>query len=406
MDFEDTPAEKAYREEVTAFLEEYAPEEGPEDDSSSIYITDPEAEREYVKRCQDWQKIKYDHGWAGITWPKEYGGRGESSLFDGIFREEEVKLISATGIFSVAIGMTGPTVIAHGTEAQKSQHLSAMLKGEVIWCQLFSEPNAGSDLGGLRTSAVRDGDEWVINGQKVWTSGAQYSDWGILLTRSDPDAPKHKGITYFLVDMNTPGIEVRPLVQITGAAHFNEVFLTDVRIPSENILGEPNAGWGPIMTTLSNERALIGSGSTRFGFEELLDLASSCGVIEKKEVRQELMRSYTRSEILKYLKYRVQTAASQGAQPGPESSIMKLAISLHSYEQGNLTLSMQGAAGMLAEDDALDEGRWQQDFLSQWGVRIGGGTDNIQRNTISEKVLNLPGDIRVDKGVPFKDIPS
>ena len=410
MDFDETPAEQEFRAKTVAFLDEFVPQlikEGEvASDASSLYISDPEAERQYVQRCRDWQQIKYEQGWAGLTWPKEFGGQGLSGIMDGIFKEEEAQRISASGVFSVGIGMTGPTIIAHGTQQQQDVYLPRMLKGEDIWCQLFSEPGAGSDLGGLRTTAVRDGDEWVINGQKVWTSGAHNSNWGILLTRTDPEAVKHRGITYFLVDMNTPGIEIRPLVQITGVAHFNEVFLTDVRIPHENVLGEVNGGWAPIMTTLANERTHIGGGAGRRSAQDLMELARRTGMADDRVTRQQLAKVVTQMELLKYLGYRTRTAASKGEPPGPESSIMKLSVSLLSYEVGNLVLAMCGANGMLAQADGVDGGMWVQDFLSQWGVRIGGGTDNIQRNTISEKVLGLPAEQRVDKGIPFKDIPT
>ena len=407
MDFDESPAEAAFRVEARAFLDQYAVPFAASSvgDERSIFITDHDTEVAYVKRCCDWQAVKYDQGWAGITWPKEYGGRGGTSLEDGIFRTEEARYISASGVFAVGIGMAGPTLIAHGTDEQKARFLKPMLRGEEVWCQLFSEPNAGSDLGGLATSAVRDGDEWVINGQKVWNSGAHYSDWGILLTRTNLDASKHRGITYFVVDMRTPGIEVRPLRQITGAAHFNEVFFTDVRIPHENIIGHVDAGWGPMMTTLSNERSLIG-GSSRGDFAEVVDLARRCGADQDPVIRQLLAASHTRTEILKYLGYRVRTAAARGQAPGPESSIMKLLVSQHLSRQGDLFLAMEGAGGMLAGADALDDGRWQMEFLGQWSAKIGGGTDEIQRNTIGEKVLALPPEPRVDKNIPFRDIPK
>jgi alkylation response protein AidB-like acyl-CoA dehydrogenase len=281
-----------------------------------------------------------------------------------------------------------------------------MLQGTEVWCQLFSEPNAGSDLAGLRTSAVRDGDEWIVNGQKVWNSGAHYSDWGILPTRSDPEAPKHKGITYFLVDMRTPGIDVRPLTQITGAAHFNEVFLEDVRIPHENILGAPNAGWGPILTTLANERTLIGGGQGQVKISDLIALAKHFGADKDPNIRQELMRQHSYLETMRFLGYRVQTAASKGAVPGPESSVLKLAASRKLEHAGNLVLAIEGAAGMLSDDDAYQHGFWQGQFLSQWASRIGGGTDQVQRNIIGENVLGLPSEPRVDKGIPFRQIPT
>jgi alkylation response protein AidB-like acyl-CoA dehydrogenase len=300
--------------------------------------------------------------------------------------------------------MVGPTIIAHGTDAQKERYLDAMLRGDEIWCQLFSEPGAGSDLAGLATKAVQDGDEWVVNGQKVWTSGAQHSDLGILLTRTDADQPKHRGITYFLVDMRTPGIDVRPLRQINGAAHFNEVFLTDVRIPAENILGEVNAGWGPTLTTLANERTAIGGGGGGVGFSNLADLARLCGRTDDPIARQDLARAFTRFEILRYLGLRVQTALSQGLPPGPESSVMKLFLSQHLAASADLAMALNGTGGMLAETDALAEGMWQQYFLGHWAARIGGGTDQIQRNVIGERVLGLPGEARLDKTVPFREL--
>ena len=408
MNFDDTPEEAAFRAEVRAFLDQHAKPKTAGSLAGSFYAQAPseEAEREHVRECKAWQRVKYDHGWAGITWPKEYGGRGGTSVQQGIFNQEESRYDVHTGVFSVGIGMAGPTIIAHGTEAQKKRFLDPMLRGDEIWCQLFSEPNAGSDLAGLRTTAVRDGDEWVVNGQKVWNSGAHYSDWGILLTRTDPDAPKHRGITYFLVDMRTPGIEVRPLRQITGAAHFNEVFLEDVRIPHENILGEPNAGWGPILTTLANERTLIGGSQSSVKFSDVVELAQRFGANEDPVIRQELVRQFSYEEVLRFLGYRVQTAASKGVSPGPESSVLKLLVSRKLEHLGNLVEAIQGPAGMLWHESAEQNGFWQNQFLGQWASRIGGGTDQIQRNIIGENVLGLPSEPRVDKGIPFRDIPK
>jgi alkylation response protein AidB-like acyl-CoA dehydrogenase len=279
-----------------------------------------------------------------------------------------------------------------------------MIRGEEVWCQLFSEPEAGSDLAGLKTRAVRDGDVFVVNGQKVWNSGAHHSDWGILVTRTDPDAPKHKGITYFLVDMKTPGIEVRPLVQITGHAHFNEVFLSEVRIPAENVVGQVNAGWGPTHTTLANERTLIGGSGHGTTTAQLLELARQCGREQDPVIRQDIARAHTRIQVMRYMNLRVQTASSQGKLPGPEASTLKLFISQHQSLTADLVMSIMGSAGMLSGHDGIDEGHWVLAFLNQWSSKIGGGTDQIQRNTIGERVLGLPGEPRVDKDVPFKDL--
>jgi alkylation response protein AidB-like acyl-CoA dehydrogenase len=408
MDFDDSPEEQDYRERVRAFLDAHAAPKSGSTLADSYYAKAPSAgeEDDHVRLCKEWQRILFDNGWAGIAWPTAYGGRGETARHQGIFNQEQARYDVQAGIFSVGIGMTGPTLIAHGTEEQKQRYLRPMLRGDEVWCQLFSEPGAGSDLGGLRTTAVRDGDEWIVNGQKVWNSGAHYSDWGILLTRTDPDVPKHRGITYFVVDMHRPGIDVRPLRQITGAAHFNEVFLTDVPIPHENVVGQVNGGWGPMMTTLANERTLIGSSQSIVTFEDIVALARHLGVAGDPTIRQELIRQLCYAETIKYLGYRTQSAASRGQLPGPESSVIKLAASRRLEHQGNLVMSISGASGMLWQTSAYLGGFWQNQFLGQWMSRIGGGTDQIQRNTIGEKVLQLPPEPRVDKGIPFKDVPK
>ena len=290
----------------------------------------------------------------------------------------------STGIFAVGIGMVGPTLIAHAAPEHKQRYLDPLLRGEEVWCQLFSEPGAGSDLAGLTTRAERDGDEWVVNGQKVWTSGAHFSDFAILLARTDPAKPKHEGITFFVVDMRTPGIEVRPLRQITGAAHFNEVFLTDVRVPATGVVGEVDHGWAVARTTLMSERTLIGGGHGA-GFADVRALAVQTGAQDNRIHRQELAAAFTRWELIRYLGYRVQTAVSQGRAPGPESSILKLLYSQHVSRTADLVMAMQG--------NALG-GYWPTYFLNQWASRIGGGTDQIQRNIIGERVLGLPREPR------------
>jgi alkylation response protein AidB-like acyl-CoA dehydrogenase len=280
-----------------------------------------------------------------------------------------------------------------------------MLRGDEIWCQLFSEPGAGSDLASLATRAEPDGTGgWVVNGQKVWTSGAHHSDLAILLARTDPTVPKHNGITYFMLDMSTPGVEVRPLPQINRVAHFNEVFLTDVVIPPENVIGEVGAGWTVARTTLANERTMIGGAGTGAPFSELIDLARRTGRADDALVRQALASTFIRTEILRYLGLRVRTAVSHGQMPGPESSVMKLAFSRHSAITGSVITGILGAAGTLQGDPAPDDDYWAQRFLGQWSVQIGGGTDQIQRNVIGERVLGLEAEPRVDRGVAFRDI--
>jgi alkylation response protein AidB-like acyl-CoA dehydrogenase len=405
---EETPADEAFRAEARAFLDAHAKlREGFGTRVAAFANTDPskEAEEAHIRECREWQRTLSENGWAGITWPKEYGGRGGTAREARLYMQEEAKYDVTASAFMVGIQMVGPTIMAHGTEEQKEFFLSRMLNGEHIWCQLFSEPGAGSDLAGMTTTAIRDGDEFVVNGQKVWNSGAHYADWGMLLARTDWDVPKHRGITYFLVDMKTPGIEVRPLRQATGFAHFNETFLTDVRIPAANVLGGLNNGWMVAQTTLANERNMIGSGGTGLTFNAILRLARECGVTDDPVMRQELAESYTRFEILKWLGLRARARAARGQKLGPEASVMKLFISERVAKDGDLVLALEGANGMLKYPDAIQNGMWQQVFLNQWGIRIGGGTEQIQRNVLGERVLGLPGDIRTDKDRPFRELP-
>jgi alkylation response protein AidB-like acyl-CoA dehydrogenase len=390
VDFEETEEERAFRVEVRSWLDAHATRRVAGEQSDHSYMPgdgSPEADAAHVGACKEWQRVLYEGGWAGITWPVDAGGRGGPGWQQRIFNEEQSHYSVAVGVFAVGIGMAGPTIIVWGTPAQQERFLPAMLRGDDVWCQLFSEPGAGSDLAGLRTRAERDGDEWTVNGQKVWTSGAHYSDWGLLLARSDPDAPKHKGITAFLLDMRTPGIDVRPLRQITGASHFNEVFLTEVRIPDSMRVGPLGGGWRVANTMLSNERALIGSGG-RVGFRDLVSLAKRCGGSDDPILRQELARSYTRLQLIKWLGWRARSRRDQGL--GPEASVVKLAASRRLEHDGNLVMTLQGAVSMLYDDDAIQDGYWQQQFLGQWSSRLGGGTEQIQRNVIGERVLGLP----------------
>jgi alkylation response protein AidB-like acyl-CoA dehydrogenase len=406
VDFEETEEEQAFRVEVRAWFDAHAQRRKAGEQSDHSYMPgdgDPDADDKHVAACKEWQRIVFDGGWAGITWPVEAGGRGGPGWQQRIFNEEQSHYDVATGVFAVGIAMAGPTIAAWGTPEQQERFLPAMLRGDDVWCQLFSEPGAGSDLAGLRTRAERDGDEWTVNGQKVWTSGAHYSDWGLLLARSDPDAPKHKGITAFLLDMRTPGIDVRPLRQITGASHFNEVFLTDVRIPDAMRLGPAGGGWRAANTMLSNERAMIGGGG-RVGFRDLVALARRCGVTEDPVLRQDLARSYTRTQLIKWLGLRARSRKDGGL--GPEASVLKLAASRRLEHDGNLVMELQGAQSMLYDDDALQHGYWQQQFLGQWSSRIGGGTEQIQRNVIGERVLGLPSEPRPAKDTPFRDLPA
>lgn len=411
MDFEDTPEEAAFRKEARAWLGANAVAKGAPGDFSMDWheiVHAPRAEqprlaREHADRCRAWQRTLYDGGWAGLMWLEAYGGRGLSPMQATIFAEEHARFGVATDVFVVAIAMVGPTLIAHGSEEQKSRFLQAILRGEHLWCQLFSEPGAGSDLAGLSTRAVRDGDEWVVNGQKVWTSNADTADWGILLARTDPDVPKHRGITYFLVDMQTPGVEIRPLRQMTGESHFAEVFLTDVRLPADAIVGEPGSGWGVAMTTLANERAYIG-GQGRFTSADLAGIARDAGCLDNPAVRQSLMRLHAADQCLRFMGYRLRTALSRGTTPGAEANCMKLLQARYLKDATAFAVAAQGPAGMLDGPTTARGGYWQHLFLQVPSIRIAGGSDEVQRNIIGERVLGLPGDVRVDKQVPFREL--
>ena len=411
MDFEDTPEEAAFRAQASAWLEANVEHRRPGEDAGVLGERDDPGT---LAAARAWQAHKADAGWACLTWPKEYGGRGATPIAAVVWGQEEAKYRVPPNPFAIGIGMAGPTLMAHGTAEQKRRWLPRMARGEDIWCQLFSEPAAGSDLAGLRTRAVRDGDSWVVNGQKIWTSGAHYSDWGILVTRSDFDAPKHAGLTYFVLDMKSPGVEVRPIKQITGGANFNEVFLSDVRIPDENRISEPGNGWAVAITTLMNERAAIGGGGIAGGgsVQDLVELARAARdhrgpMLQNAAVRERIADFYVRTKGLELTSYRALTALSRGQTPGPESSIGKLVAAKMRQEMAFFAMELQGLAGAVVDRDvAWQGGTWQQSYLWAPGIRIAGGTDEIMRNVIAERVLGLPPEPRMDKGLRFRDIPS
>ena len=366
-----------------------------------------EGELAHVKECKAWQRKLFDAGYAGIEVATEYGGQGRTLAEALAFRQEMAKYEIDTGVFSVGLGdgrADAPGARHRGAEA--ALRAGAAARRQRLVPAVLSEPGAGSDLAGLTTRAVRDGDDWIVDGQKVWNSFAHIADWGILLARTDWDVPKHRGITYFLVDMTTPGVEARPLRQITGVAHFNETFLTDVHIPNENVLGEVNGGWGVTQTTLMAERMLIGGGGMGLGWRDYLALAQQFGADADPVLRQRLAAMYTRFEILKWLGERSRAAMKAGNPMGPESSVMKLMISEHVALNGDLALAIEGADGMLYSQDAFEDGFWQQMFLGQWGIRIGGGTEQVQRNILGERVLGLPPEARPDKTEPFREVPK
>jgi alkylation response protein AidB-like acyl-CoA dehydrogenase len=401
MDFNDTAEEAAFRTEANTWLTAQAPTE-----TELSGLSD-------MARAKLWQQRKAEAGWACIRWPKAFGGRDANPIQQVILNQEEAKLNTPnTDVFNIGQGMAAPTMMTWATQSQKQQYLPKLASGEHIWCQLFSEPAGGSDLAALRTKAVRDGDEWVINGQKIWTSGAQHADYGILVVRTDPDVPKHQGLSYFFVDMKSPGIDIKPIKQISGASGFNEVYFTDVRIPDAQRLGEVGQGWQVALTTLMNERASIGGGSGAAGFDQIMQLAQRLNIndkpaIEDGQVRANLANWYVRQAGLKFTGYRSMTALSRGEIPGPENSIGKLVGAPLTQDLASFAIDLMDQAGILwsPESEALEH-LFQSTYMSIPGLRIAGGTDEIMANIIAERVLGLPQDVRVDKGIAFSDVPT
>lgn len=413
MDFEDTPEEAAFRKQVSEFLSANAKLKGAEGIKNPYAPTPPDYDRTDVSESKAWQKKKADAGWACLTWPKEYGGRDASTMESIIWGQEEAKYDVPPNVFGIGQGIHGPVLMAHGTPEQKDKHLNRLLTGEDIWCQLFSEPGAGSDLAAVRTKAERDGDEWVINGQKIWTSGAQYCDYGILLTRTDPNVAKHKGLTMFIVDMKSPGIDIRPIKQITGGAVFNEVFFDNVRIPHSWIIGEADKGWDVTITVLMNERKAISSPEMAVNMDpnNLIDLVKSVMIdgkpaIEDTSVRQKLAHYLTLLKAAENNSSRMLSALSGGGIPGPEGSLNKLLMPPLIQEIASFLTELQGTMSSVRDPEYSEmEAFWQDYYLGIPGMRIGGGTDEIQRNIIGERILGLPAEPRLDKDLAFNQVP-
>lgn len=413
MDMNDTPEEAAFRTEVRQWLSANAKLRPPGAKQAQIFDADESKDRNDISDSKAWLRKKADAGWAVITWPEEYGGRNATQMQSVIWAQEEKKYDVPSNVFLAGQGMVGPMLMTHGSAAQKERYIKNILTGEEVWCQLFSEPGAGSDLAGVRTKAEQDGDEWVINGQKVWTSGGHYSDYGILLARSDPNVAKHKGLSFFIVDMDTPGIEIRPIKQITGADHFNEVFFDNVRIPAANMIESPGDGWKVALTVLMNERMMIANLAVAGGIppQDLIDMATQTYVngrpaIEDSSVRQRLADFIARLKAMEFGSARTLTAISKGRIPGPEGSISKLANASLNLEIGSYTSELQGALSAILEPSVPGEARWQELFLGSPAGRIGGGTDEIQRNIIGERILGLPAEPRLDKNLAYNEIPS
>lgn len=387
MDFRDSAAEAAFRAKLRDWY-------GRNFDPAEL----PGAGRPEAGYLRAWSRKLYDAGYAGLTWPREYGGAGLPPGYQAIYYEEMARAQAPEHLGIIGLNMAGPTIMAWGSHEQKQRHLPKLLSGEEIWCQGFSEPGSGSDLAGARTTAVLDGDEWVVNGQKVWSSWAHLADWCILVVRTDPAAEKHAGLSYLLVDMHAPGVEVRPLRQITGDPEFNEIFFTDVRVPRQSILGKPGDGWKVAMTTLLHERGTLAFalvGQLRTHFRRLVKLArrpAPDGSVPADDpvVRDAVAREWIELQSLAFTNYRTLTTLLAKGQPGPESSVVKLVWSEANQRLTTLARSLQGLSGMLDGDGGVGDGYWQYRQLRSRGNSIEAGTSEILRNIVAERVLGLP----------------
>ena len=400
MDFNDTPEEARFREEASSWLAENAPTD------DAFRALSP------LEQAKVWQKRKYDAGWACIGWAPDFVGRGASAIEEVIWRQEESQYDLPANFFLIGQGMIGPTLMAWASDEDKARFLPQLASGEEVWCQLFSEPAGGSDLAALRTRAERDGDDWVINGQKIWTSGAHYSDYGVIVVRTDPTVPKHKGLSYFYIDMKAPGVEIKPIKQLTGDSDFNEVYFTDVRVSDSQRLGEVGQGWQVSLTTLMNERAAIGGSFGQMDVSLAMSVAAEVEIdgrpaLEDAAVRARIADWYVQEAGLKYTGYRSLTALSRGALPGPENSIGKLVGAPKMQAMSSYLMDLLGASGAIADEAlAAKAGIIQRAYMGAPGLRIAGGTDEIMANIIAERVLGLPQEPRLDKGIPFNEVPT
>jgi alkylation response protein AidB-like acyl-CoA dehydrogenase len=390
MDFNYTPEDEAFRSEFRAWLEQNLRFATPMREA----LADEDA-GDWEARIQ-WHRKLNEGGWMAINWPREYGGRGANILQNIIYSEELERAGTSQPFTGFGIPLLGPTLIHWGTEEQKRRFLPKILTAQEIWCQGYSEPNAGSDLAGLQTRAVEDGDDFVVNGSKIWTSAAHHADWIFLLVRTDPDAPKHKGISYLLVDMKTPGVTVRPLVQMTGARGFNQVFFEDVRVPRQNLVGQKNQGWQVALTTLMFERSTGHDRGIAKQVSELVELARRVprnrGVAwDAAGVRQKIAQFNLEAEAIKYTGYRQLTRQLKGLPPGPEGSMLKLCSTELALRIATFAMELLGPYSQLevAAPLALDEGKWSQRMLAARGPTIYAGTNQIQHNIIGERVLGL-----------------
>ena len=385
MDFRDSPDEAAFRADLRAWLAAELPDDWAD--------REPHVGRWDFAAAKRWTRALFDAGYAGLTWPKEYGGAGLSPNHQAIYLEETARVDAPDHVGVIGLGMAGPTIIAHGTPEQKAAHLRGILSGDTIFCQGFSEPGSGSDLASVRTRAERDGADFVVNGQKVWSSYAHVADFCILLTRSEAGSQKHRGLTYLLVDMHTPGVEVRPLRQITGDPEFNEVFFTDVRVPVSSVVGEVGGGWQVAMTTLLHERGTLGFALTarlEALFGRLVTTARKTGAATDPLVRDRIADLYVDLQGLRFTNYRALTALVRTGVPGPEGSVAKLHWSEANQRLTALAVELLGPEGQLSGEGGFWGGYWQYQQLRSRGNTIEAGTSEILRNIVAERVLGLP----------------
>ena len=406
-----------FEQEARAFLDANAPKKeaekkfvwGEGSDKVAVFEErDREAELADVRKACEWRAKKFDAGFGWITGPKQYGGRELTNAHERAYQHLEAQYqVPNQSAFTIGLGMVAPTILAHATDVAKDLYLRKMYRGDIVGCQLFSEPGAGSDLASLQTKAERDGDEWVITGQKVWTTGAQYSDIGEIIARTDPDMPKHKGLTGFIVDMHAPGVEVRPLRQMTGGASFNEVFFTEVRVRDDHRLSDVNNGWNVALTTLMNERAAIGAGGGGGGgvnlYARVIEMVRHFGLDTDPIIRNELANLIIHQRVSSYNNQRAMDKIKAGQLPGPEMSIAKLAGTMNSTRLGDFISKVLGPK-LIADGGEWGTYAWSALILGSPGGRIAGGSDEVMRNIVGERVLGLPKDAGIDSTSPFKDL--
>jgi alkylation response protein AidB-like acyl-CoA dehydrogenase len=395
VDLDDTPEQAEYRQHVRAWLNEHKADAPALGGGRGT----PEEEAAYLAARRSWQGELAEGGLAGVTWPKEYGGQGLGPI-ESVTVNQEIGAAGVPGILDViGVGMLGPTIIAHGTEEQKTRYLGPMLHGDEVWCQMFSEPAAGSDLAGIQSRCVQQDDgTWILNGQKVWTTNAQFASFGLLLARTDPSVTKHKGLTMFIVPMDAEGVTVRGLRQISGEAEFNEVFFDDVKLDADASVGAINGGWGTALTTLMFERLTIGSGSGYREDDFAKAIAADDHARRDPDVRQRLGRLAADLISIRFTSYRTLTMLSKGQIPGPESGLAKITIVNSAIAAGDLIADIEGP------DALAQDSRWAYMISFLPGLKSAGGTDEILRNTVGERVLGLPPEPRLDKGLPFNEL--